>query len=120
MFKSILVLEDDPCTATLIKMLIEEKGYHVVLAKDGTEAFEKLEQMNNVHRPCLILCDLQMAPMTGWEFVEKAGDGNKVLSIPLVFHTSETITPPGFKALHKPVDRESLFAIVKEHCGEPT
>lgn len=117
-YKSVFIIEDDPSTARLMRQLIEAEGFLVFIAVNGLEAFEKLDVLDETHKPCLILCDLQMPIMTGWQFVEEAQRRHKVVTVPLVIHSSEPVTPPGYRALCKPVDRVSLLAIVREHCGD--
>jgi CheY-like chemotaxis protein len=114
-YKSVLVLEDEPLIAFYIKHTLEAEGFVVFLAENGAEALFKLEALNDEHLPCLILCDLQMPVMSGWEFVERASKTHKVMTI--IIHSTDEVTTPGYKAVHKPIDRTSLLAIVREHCG---
>jgi len=67
-YKSVFIIEDDPSTARLMRQLIEAEGFLVFIAVNGLEAFEKLDVLDETHKPCLILCDLQMPIMTGWQF----------------------------------------------------
>ena len=66
--KSILIVEDEDYLREEIAGALERKGYHVVSAPDGKAALIALETMTT---PCLILVDLMMPNMDGWELLEK-------------------------------------------------
>lgn len=117
--KSILLVEDSPDIMILIKKVIVAKGYIVFQADNGKEAMHKLTILGEDHKPCLILCDLQMPIMNGWEFVNNVSKDAKVVAIPLVIHTSEEKGPEGYRLLRKPVDFKLLMEVVEEHCGLP-
>lgn len=101
-YKCIMVVEDDSNVAVLLKHVLEKKGYLVFVAENGKEALAKLDALNDLHRPCLILCDLHMPVMDGWVFVEAVGKRNKGVPIPLVIHSAEAKTPEGYPSLRKP------------------
>ena len=60
---SILVVDDDPNSLDIVSTFLEAKGYQVATAADGQEALAMLEQV----RPILILLDVMMPGMDGWE-----------------------------------------------------
>jgi CheY-like chemotaxis protein len=63
----ILVVDDDPDIRTFVHMILEEEGYAVQGAGDGREALARVQQQ----RPSLILLDLNMPVMSGWELHEE-------------------------------------------------
>ena len=63
----ILVAEDEPLILRLIEMCLVQGGYKVIKAINGLEAFEKIES----HQPQLIITDLMMPHMSGFELIEE-------------------------------------------------
>jgi DNA-binding response OmpR family regulator len=61
--KIILVVDDDPNALDIVRTFLESKGYNVATAKDGTDALTQLEAL----RPALVLLDVMMPGMDGWE-----------------------------------------------------
>lgn len=59
----ILVVDDDPSSLDIVRTYLEAQGYRVALAHDGKEALAKLEEV----RPALVLLDVMMPGMDGWE-----------------------------------------------------
>ncbi len=118
---TILVVEDDEEILSTLRELLEGEGYPVVPAKNGREAIEILEKM--LH-PCLILLDLFMPIMDGWQFLDQLNrDESKLLThIPVVITSAagdrarETaIRVSGY--IKKPIDLELLLITVQKYCG---
>jgi two-component system response regulator MprA len=65
----VLAIEDDRDLRTFYRTLLEEEGYDVKVAADGAEALEQLAQRG--WRPDLILLDLMMPRMDGYEFLRR-------------------------------------------------
>ncbi|MGZ4392497.1 MAG: response regulator, partial [Gaiellaceae bacterium] len=61
---TVLVVDDDDDLRTMVETILEDAGYVVRRAGDGVEALEQLAQMG---RPDLILLDMRMPRMDGWE-----------------------------------------------------
>ncbi|NBX93356.1 MAG: response regulator [Proteobacteria bacterium] len=64
--KTILVVEDEPDILFSVKTFLESEGYKVFTATNGNEA---LEVLNKFKLPHLILLDMKMPVMNGWEFL---------------------------------------------------
>lgn len=62
MGKKILVVDDDPDILEVVSMILESRGYDVVVARDGLECFDKLR----VEKPNLMILDLLMPKMDGF------------------------------------------------------
>jgi CheY-like chemotaxis protein len=60
----VLVVEDDPDLRQLVELILESAGYGVKTAEDGQVALERLAD----GLPCLILLDMRMPRMDGWQF----------------------------------------------------
>lgn len=79
---SILIVDDELDTQTLLAELLETEGYDVVTASDGVKALEYLRAATTL--PCLILLDLVMPNMDGWQFIEARSHERRLASIPVV------------------------------------
>ncbi len=112
----VLVVDDDPDMLDLVLMTLEDSGYQTVGARDGREALERVSQ----HMPSLILLDMLMPVMDGWEFARRFHDryGN---AAPIVVSTAAENAQERAAAigaddvLSKPFDLERLLATV-DHC----
>ena len=60
---SILVVDDDPNSLDIVRTYLEARGYKVATAADGKEALSRMEEV----RPGLVLLDVMMPGMDGWE-----------------------------------------------------
>ncbi|WP_162341881.1 MHYT domain-containing protein [Paenibacillus paridis] len=85
---SVLVIEDDAPTSELMTKLLHREGYAVVQAQNGKLALSCLEK----ELPTLILLDLMMPEMDGFQFIEELRKKEEWLSIPTVVLTAKTIT----------------------------
>jgi CheY-like chemotaxis protein len=112
-------------TREVLQLAIEEEGYEVRTANNGEEAFSLLKELKE---PCLILTDLMMPKMNGYEFIELASQAHTIASIPIVIVSAtpcesavKVMTGSGkIKGLvKKPVNLDYLMRIVHEHCGTP-
>jgi CheY-like chemotaxis protein len=79
--KSILVVDDDPANRDSLALLLRVQGYTVNVAGSGHEAFECLR---TGPLPDLILLDLLMPGMNGWEFRERQRQDARLNSVPVV------------------------------------
>jgi len=114
--KWILVIEDEKDIRETIQQVLELEGYQVLTAINGKEGLQILSENT---KPCLILLDLMMPVMNGWEFLE-AQKGEVVLAtIPVVIVSAagERAKSAGASAfIKKPVELESLLRIVEKYC----
>jgi signal transduction histidine kinase/CheY-like chemotaxis protein len=84
-----LVAEDDPATREMLRRILEKDGWSVVEAATGREALACVERQ----RPSLILLDLMMPDMDGFEFLAELGQHPEWRSIPVVVVTAKDLTP---------------------------
>jgi CheY-like chemotaxis protein len=117
--RSILLVEDDPDIQESLKDALEWEGYHVVGASNGREALDRLPGMP---RPCLILLDLMMPVMNGWEFAQAVQTDVMLAAIPIVVVSAftdeaETKKIRTREVVKKPVDLDLLLRVVKRYCG---
>jgi CheY-like chemotaxis protein len=115
---SILVVEDDPDTRDMLERFLELEGFDVRTAANGLIALEAL-QTDNAH--CVILLDLMMPVMNGWQFRQAQASDPRLAGIPVVVVTAagsrEDI--PAIEAdgwVSKPVDFDRLLATIEPLC----
>jgi CheY-like chemotaxis protein len=82
MSPDVLVVEDDEAIRHTIEVILEDEGYDVALATNGREALDRI----TADPPKMVLLDLQMPVMTGWEVTERVQQQG--LDVPLVFMTA--------------------------------
>lgn len=85
---TVLVVEDDPDTRTLLTRILTEKGLKIMEAENGKVALQRL----NEERPSLVLLDLMMPEMDGFEFAEIFRRNPDWSDIPIVVVTAKTLT----------------------------
>jgi len=81
---SILVVDDDPGQRLLMRKVLEHKGFEVMEAADGVEAC----RINEEHRPDLLLVDLMMPRMDGYELCRELRGQTHSADVPIVVTTS--------------------------------
>lgn len=113
---AILVVEDDDLIRETLQFALDLAGYRVFAAANGKEGIELLTSMP---RPCLILLDLMMPVMNGWEFVEAIGHDAELTTIPIVVVTAFAEKARSIRAhgvLSKPASLSTVLAVVSECC----
>jgi len=78
--KKILIVEDDKFLRELISRKLKEEGFDIVEAIDGEEGIKKLKEEN----PDLVLLDLILPGIDGFEVLSKAKEDSKTSSIPII------------------------------------
>lgn len=108
----ILVVEDDPDIRDLLKLALEMEGYLVKVAHNGQEAWDFLK--SEIQKPWLMVVDLMMPVMDGWELLKLKGQSSELREIPtlIVSATSEREFPVPEKnqiILRKPIDLKDFL-----------
>ena len=113
---TVLVVEDEEDLREMVRDALELNGYAVVTARDGRDALGKLAGIDQL---CLVLLDLVMPGMNGWEFVEVLRQRTELAAVPVVVHSSATGQAPAgvTRVLQKPVLFEQLLSVVREYCA---
>jgi CheY-like chemotaxis protein len=112
----VLVVEDDEDIRDVITALLQELGYSVVVARNGQEALQRLR--SGISRPCVILLDLWMPVMDGWQFRQEQQKDASLAAIPVVALSGtgeESFDAAAY--LLKPVQFDPLIDTVKRFCG---
>ena len=116
--KKILVIEDNEQNLYLTTFLLEKHDFEVIQARDGQQGLELAATEN----PDLILLDIQLPVMDGYEVARRLKQGGETAGIPIIAVTSyamsgdrETILATGCEGyIEKPIDPDSFVDQVKE------
>jgi CheY-like chemotaxis protein len=116
----VLVVEDDPDALDAIIAILEDAGYDALRAANGSEALRQLADHDG--RCDLILLDLLMPVMNGWDFRRKQKDTPAFADIPVLLMSagahmatvSGELNAAG--TVTKPVEVADLLAVVQRHC----
>lgn len=84
--RSVLLVEDDPVMVKLLSFALEKRGFHVNIATDGQEALDYLA--NNIE-PHLVLLDLMLPYVNGYEILGEIRNNNIWKNIPVIVMTAE-------------------------------
>ncbi|MFP5350870.1 MAG: response regulator [Gammaproteobacteria bacterium] len=118
MRRRILIVEDDPAICDAYRLALEQEGYEVAVAEHGGAALAKLR--DGAPLPHLILLDLMMPVMNGWEFLEARRADRTLRVVPVVALTCGSGTAPVEEAdatLDKPMDLSELTTLVRKYCA---
>ncbi len=117
MANKLLIVDDETDTLRLVSLMLERQGYEVFTAEDGRAALEKVKE----EKPDLILLDVMMPEMDGFEVVQVLRADPETENIPVIMFTAKTQVEDkitGLEAgadvyLTKPTQPRELFAQVK-------
>lgn len=86
--RPILIVEDDEISSHLLRRNLEREGFTALVAADGRAALDLIQ----LHLPALILLDLMMPEMDGFEFAEKLRSRKGMADVPVVVLTAKELT----------------------------
>ena len=117
----ILVVEDDQPILELMDLLIRKLGYEPVLIANGLEALEEAKR----DPPSLILLDIMMMPINGWEFYEKLRMDPAMKEIPVIIFSASPsveekmaqIQDSRLGVLRKPVSLLEIKAAIERYLA---
>lgn len=115
----ILYIEDNEQNFYLVKVLLSTRDYEVIWARDGQEGIDKAEQSG----PDLILLDIQLPVMDGYEVASRLRSKPELTGIPIVAVTSYAMASNSDKALsagcngyiEKPIDPDTFLAQIDKY-----
>lgn len=84
--KKILVVDDEPDVLEFLKIRVQIAGFEAILAKNGTEAFEKAKKGN----PDLIILDVMMPVFSGYEVCKMLKEDESTKDIPVIMLTAKS------------------------------
>lgn len=118
----VLVVDDSLTVRRVSQRMLERCGYAVALARDGLDALEKLQVIS----PAVVLLDIEMPRMDGFELLRKLRQEPRTRNLPVVMITSRSADKHREHALHlgataylgKPFNEVELLALLKQLCTE--
>lgn len=115
MSKKILLVDDDPDNTYVFGHILERSGYKVIKAKNGQEAVKMVE----TEKPDLILMDMQLPVMSGYEATEKIRTMVNIPVIALTAHAMPSDMDKAFKAgcvdyICKPIEYQSFMKKIND------
>jgi CheY-like chemotaxis protein len=111
--ETVLIVEDESRTRDILIELLAKDGREIVTAGDGQEAMDCLTK---VPRPRVILLDLTMPRMDGWEFLRRQAITPSIATIPTIVLSGSDLPAGARHQLSKPVDVDRLLALVDQYC----
>jgi CheY-like chemotaxis protein len=117
---NVLIVDDAPDIRLILTVALTDAGYRVESAADGQEALSLLQ--STTERPCVIVLDLMMPEMNGWEFLAWQQADETLATIPVIIVSAiptslEEAQAAGARAvLRKPLDFGALRALVAQYC----
>jgi signal transduction histidine kinase/CheY-like chemotaxis protein len=118
---TVLVVDDDASVRALLAKTLEKEGYRVIPAGNGVEALALARE----HRPQAITLDVMMPQMDGWGALKELKADAALRDIPVIMITvlnerGMAIPLGAADFVTKPIDRQRLTAILREHCAGPS
>jgi CheY-like chemotaxis protein len=112
MTHKIMLVEDDQAILEMMELLLRRIGYEPVLVPDVMDALERVQH----DRPSLVLLDIMMTPINGWEFLEKLRSEYLIRDLPVLLFTASPsveekialLKDPYLGVLQKPVSIPEL------------
>lgn len=123
MNKKIMVVDDEPDILSTVGQMLELNGYEVIKASDGKDCINKLYKLSI--NPDLIVLDIMMPDVSGWDLAAKLKENTKFKDIPIVFLTAKgdpmSVSMGGLTAMDyivKPFDVKDLIVRIKKILKE--
>ncbi|HJQ84617.1 MAG TPA: response regulator [Candidatus Binatia bacterium] len=118
--RKILVVEDDNDVREAMIHVLAAEGYEAIPAGDGEEA---LSAIDGGLEPCVILLDLMMPRMDGWEFIEhhRRRESRTPIIVVSAYGSPDQARGGGsvIAYMRKPIDIDALLAVVARCCAQP-
>ena len=120
--KVVVCIEDEPEMIDLVKLILGRKGFELVGAVGGREGLETVRQL----KPDLVLLDLMMPDMDGWEVYQKMKTDEELKEIPVIVVTAKAQSIDKVLGLHiakvedyvtKPFGPQELLQAVNKVLG---
>lgn len=116
MAEKILVIDDEETTVELLRLLLERRGFEVIKAYSAEEGLRKAYR----HQPDLVLLDIMMPDMDGWDVCKRL---REMSDVPIIFLTARSEGKDVVRGLEmgaddyvvKPYDNDELVARVRAH-----
>jgi two-component system, OmpR family, response regulator CpxR len=113
----VLIVEDDVDTRESLEALLRMQGIVVQSVENGQEAWDVLHRPGKP--PCLVLMDLMMPVLSGWQLRERMIADEKLRLIPVIVMSAtadSSTTLEAVAVMRKPLDFAALARMVKQYC----
>jgi CheY-like chemotaxis protein len=116
----VLLIEDDASSSEAMRDLLEMSGHTVDCASNGREALDRLRQVDSY---CVILLDVMMPVMNGYEFRDEQLKDPRIASIPVIVLTADGRAREKARRLRtsrffqKPFSPPDLLRAIEQQCG---
>jgi CheY-like chemotaxis protein len=111
---SVLVVDDDANVRSLFADALGEAGHGVTVATDGIDA---LTMLRDGTMPCVVLADVRMPRMDGFELARAVAHDPQLSSVPVVLMTGDRVLSFTSPARDKPFSPVELDALVQRSCA---
>jgi two-component system chemotaxis response regulator CheY len=117
MGKTVLLVDDDLVLRDILQDVLEYEGYDVIPAADGRQALDYLRTSGAADAPALMILDLMMPLVNGWQVLDAIQD-DPALQVPtIVVSASRPVRSSGGATyLHKPFNLLELLDTVHQRC----
>lgn len=120
MAKQILTVDDSPSMRMLLKAALVAQGYDIEVAEDGVEGLSRMEEL----RPDLLITDINMPRMDGFELIEAVRARDEFRSVPILVLSTEFSDEKKARAreagatgwITKPFDADKISAAIRRVC----
>ena len=117
----VLIVDDDPGVLRLVRLLLETSGYETMTAANGAEALDQMRE----HLPCLVLLDMNMPVMDGFEFRRQQLADRALARVPVLcltghYEPEQVGMQLGVPCLKKPLHFPDVVNAVQAKCGSGT
>ena len=116
----ILVVDDDKDIRSSVKTILEAEAYDVVIAENGREALDLFR--DPTFRPAVMLLDLMMPVMNGWQVLDHIARDRRLQKIPIILMSAffgERFVGDPYTMLIKPFALDRMLDLVEHHCRTP-
>jgi len=121
----VLIVDDDAASRKLIGTLLSQEGHVVLEVADGAEGLV----VARAEQPQLVISDILMARMDGFEFVRRLREDGQLAGTPVIFHTAHFLDPEAqelartcnvVRVVAKPCESGELLSAVADALGDKT
>jgi CheY-like chemotaxis protein len=117
----VLIVDDDPSSLKALRDVLELAGHQVACAQNGRQALERLRENEDY---CVILLDIMMPVMNGYEFRDAQLEDPRLASIPIIVVTADGRAREKARQLGsreffvKPLSPPALLQAIRGHCPQ--
>ena len=123
MAKKVLLVEDNEMNRDMLSRRLTKRGFNVIIAVDGREGIDLAKK----EMPDVILMDMSLPEIDGWEATKRIKAGDATKNIPLIALTAHAMAGDREKALQagcddydtKPIDFQRLLEKIEKALGQP-